>query len=57
VISQGAFSTSAPVALTYNVPSDPLLVGFDLYLQAWCQQGFFGPEVTFSFTNMAGVTL
>ncbi len=57
VIGQGAFATSAPIALTYSVPSDPLLVGFHLYLQAWCQQGFFGPEVTYSFTNIGAVTL
>lgn len=57
VISQGAFATSAPIALNYNVPANPTLVGVHLHLQAWCQQGFFGPGVTFSFTNLASVTL
>lgn len=57
VISTGAFATSAPIGLIYNVPSNPALTGLVLYLQAWCQQGFFGPGVTYSFTNMASVKL
>jgi hypothetical protein len=57
VISQGAFATSDPIALTYNVPANPTLVGFHLYFQGWCQQGFFGAGVTYSFTNMGTVIL
>ncbi len=57
LISTGAFATSDPVALSFPVPPNPALTGLDLYFQAWCQQGFFGPEVTYSFTNMAAVTL
>ena len=56
-LGQGAFATSAPVVLSYNVPANPTLTGLDLFFQAWCQQGFFGPEVTYSFTNMSAVTL
>ncbi len=57
VIGTGAFATSDPIALSYPVPSKPELTGLALYLQAWCQQGFFGPEVTYSFTNLTVVTL
>lgn len=57
VIATGAFATSDPIDLSFPVPSNPALVGLSLYLQAWCQQGFFGPEVTYSFTNMGAVTL
>jgi hypothetical protein len=56
-IGTGAFATSDPVVLAYPVPDNPGLAGLTVYLQAWCQQGFFGPEVTYSFTNMATVTL
>jgi hypothetical protein len=57
MLSTGAFATPAPVALSYPIPDVPAWAGISLYFQAWCQQGFFGPEVTYSFTNMAGVTL
>lgn len=57
VIKQSAFSTAAPMTLSYSVPSNPSLIGLGLHLQAWCQQSFFGPEVTYSFTNLASVTL
>jgi hypothetical protein len=30
--------------------------GSTAHVQAWCQQGFFGPGVTYSFTNAAAVT-
>jgi hypothetical protein len=57
MLSTGAFATTDPVALSYPIPGVPAWAGITLFFQAWCQQGFFGPEVTYSFTNMATVTL
>ncbi len=57
VIDTNAFTSSDPVMTSYPVPGNPALAGVTLYLQAWCQQGFFGPGVTYSFTNLASVTL
>ena len=56
-IGTGAFATEDPVTLSYPVPDDSGFSGLTLYLQAWCQQEFFGPEVTYSFSNLASVTL
>jgi hypothetical protein len=57
VLASGAFATSAPLALSYPVPSNPALAGLTLYLQAWCQQGAAGPGATYSFTNLGQVAL
>lgn len=57
VIGPGAFAGAAPVMLAYTVPSNPALTGLALYFQAWCQQGFPGSEVTYSFTNLGQVVL
>jgi hypothetical protein len=56
LVDTGAFATAAPVALSYPIPDVPAWAGISLYFQAWCQQGFFGTGVTYSFTNEAGVT-
>jgi hypothetical protein len=57
VIGTGAFATSDPVQLVYPLPDNPSLAGLTFYLQAWCQQGFFGAGVSYSFTNEGAVTL
>ena len=56
-LGSGAFATSDSASLSYPVPDNPALSGLQLYFQAWCQQGFFGVEVTHSFTNVGAIVL
>jgi hypothetical protein len=55
--SIGAFATEDPVSISLPVPNSPSLSGLVLHFQAWCQQGFFGAGVSYSFTNEGAVTL
>jgi hypothetical protein len=55
IISAYGIAPSGELTLAYPLPSDVALTGQTIHLQAWCQQGFFGPGVTYSFTNAAAV--
>jgi len=56
-ISTGAFASGLPIDLSFPVPNQPSLMGQTFHFQAWCQQGVFGPELTYSFTNATSVAL
>jgi hypothetical protein len=57
IASSYGLPASGELDVAYPVPNDPSLAGSTVHVQAWCQQGFFGPGVTYSFTNAAAVTL
>lgn len=56
IVASYGLPTSGELDVAYPVPNDPSLAGSTAHIQAWCQQGFFGPGVTYSFTNAAAVT-
>jgi hypothetical protein len=56
IVASYGIAPSGELSVTYPIPNNPSLAGSTVYLQSWCQQGFFGPGVTYSFTNAAAVT-
>ena len=57
LVDTSAFVDTSAVNVLLPVPPNPALAGVAVHFQAWCQTQFFGPGLSWSFTNATTVVL